>query len=446
MTLLGVAQSGIGMDEPRFGRLSKEDLHHLVEVAEGHSLAARRAREILLAHFSRELDPPGPRRRKDVLSRQERVRAALRELGVAPGEASVREVAARAGLPATTTHRLLRDLGAPERRRRAPPRPAPGEASREEEAAPAPGILLVGLGGAGGRVLHRLHALCGLEGARTLAIDTDAAALDAQEADTKLLVGRSSLRGAGTGGAPEVGERCASGAADGIRRTLAGARLVFLVAGMGGGTGTGAAPVVAHLAREQGATVVAVVSMPFQLERARLARAASGLARLREVAHTTLPLDDDRLLRFAPNLPLDQAFLVMDTLVAETLRSIVDTLTKPSLLALDAEETRTLLASGGAAALLYGESRSPDPRSLVREAVLHAFADADPSRATGALVSLTAGADISLGDARAILDHVARELPAGARVVWGARRSEAAGARVRLCVVLTGLGVSPRTP
>lgn len=430
------------MDEPRFGRLAKEDIHHLVEVAEGTSIAARRAREILLSHFSREPDPPAPRRRRDVLTRQERVRAALRELGVAPGEASVREVAARAGLPSTTTYRVLRDLGAPEKRSRPavyhqPEAPSPPPTSR---------IAIVGVGGAGNRIVHRLHALGGVEGARTLCVNTDAAALEATEADTKLIIGKSIARGAGASGAPEIGERSAQSAAAAIGDLLAGAGLVFVAAGLGGGTGTGAAPVIARIAKERGATVVAIVSMPFQVERARLAKAADGLARIRAHAHTMLVLDDDRLLRYVPNLPLDQAFLVMDTLVAETIKSIVDTLASPSLLSLDLLETRALLAQGGVATLLYGESRSPDPRVVVREALEHSFLDADRRLATGAIVQLTGGAHLTLGDARAVLEHVARELPPEARVVWGARRSQEPGARARLTILLTGVEPTARTP
>lgn len=427
------------MEGPPIGRLAKEDLHHLVEVAEGSSPAARRARELLLAHFSRAEDPAPVRRARHDAS-ADRVRAALRELGVAPGEASVRAVASRAGLPATTTYRLLRELGAPPRRHRpaeraAPPSPEPPPAE----------IVVVGCGGAGARALHRLHELR-LVGARTLVLDTDKGALDAAEADTKLLVGKSAARGLGAGGSPEVGASAAENAAPALARLMGGASLVFVVAGLGAGTGTGAAPVVARVARELGATVVAVASVPFHVERARLAKAEQGLAKLREVAHTVLLLDDERLLRFVPNLPLDQAFRVMDTLVAETVKGIVETLTQPALLNLDRSATRDVLGRGGVAALLYGEARATDPAVAVREAFAHPFLEAEPGHAAGAVVALAGGPGLALGDAQAVAQGVARALPPGAEIVCGARIAPELAGRVRLTVLLTGVRVKARTP
>ncbi|HVM44440.1 MAG TPA: helix-turn-helix domain-containing protein [Candidatus Thermoplasmatota archaeon] len=393
-----------------------------MDVAEGSSPAARRARQILAAHFAREPSAEErPRLRRDADARAQRVRAALRELGAAPGEASVRVVATRAGLPASTTYRLLRALGAPQRPRPpslAPPAPEPPRAP----------VLVVGCGGAGLRALDRLHRL-GATGARTLALDTDPAALDAAEADAHLL-------------APK-GARDATPA---LERLVAGASLVFVVAGLGAGTGTCAAPVVADVARRAGATVVGVASLPFGVERARLAKAEAGLASLQQAAHTTLVLEHDRLLRFVPNLPLDQAFRVMDTLVAEALKGILDTLGGRALLPLDRAATRALLASGGPAALLYGEARASDAPAAAREAFAHAFADVDAQASRGAIVQLAGGAGLSLADAQAVAEAVAARIAPGAEVVCGARVAPELGPRLRLSVLLVGAPLKARTP
>lgn len=419
------------MDE-QVGRLGKGDLHRLVELAEGSSAEAAGARATLVAHFSRtpEAAPPPARAvRKDRARHAERVAAALREMGAAPGQVSVRDVARRAGLAPTTAYRALRELGAPPRRQRARAAPAPAPAQ-----AAAPGVVVVGCGRAGLQVLGHLHR-APLEGARTLAVDTDKDALDAGEAGTKLLVGKTLARGAGAGGDVEVGRRAAEGAASAFAPLFAGAKVVLLCAGLGGGTGTGALPALARAARDAGAVVVALVTRPFHVERARVAKADEGMTALRGQAHTLLALENDRLLRFAPNLPLDQAFRVMDALLASTIRSLLHSL--------DGPEPLRVLARGGDATLLYGESHALEPRALVREAFAHSFTDADPRLARGALVEVATGAPLSLADAQAIVDGVATEVR-GAEIAWSARVVPELGPRTRLSVVLIGGATASR--
>ena len=199
---------------------------------------------------------------------------------------------------------------------------------KEAESFGEPKIVIVGCGGAGGNTVNRLHAI-GVKGAETIAINTDKQALDLVEADKKLLVGKSITRGLGAGGYPEVAERCAEQARGKLEEMLRGADLVFITAGMGGGTGTGTAPVVADIAKKHGAIVVGMVSTPFNVERARILKGDNGLQKLRSKSDSVIVLDNNRLLQYVPNLPIDQAFSVMDQLIAETVKGISETITTP---------------------------------------------------------------------------------------------------------------------
>ncbi|HUR25987.1 MAG TPA: cell division protein FtsZ, partial [Candidatus Thermoplasmatota archaeon] len=197
-----------------------------------------------------------------------------------------------------------------------------------------PKIVIVGCGGAGGNTVNRLHKV-GVRGAETIAINTDKQALDLVEADKRLLIGKTITRGLGTGGDLEIAKQCAEQARGKLEEMLKGADLVFITAGMGGGTGTGTAPVVADVAKKMGAIVVGMVSTPFNVERARIIRGDEGLQKLRSRADSVIVLDNNRLLKYVPNLPIDQAFSVMDQLIAETVKGISETITQPSLINLD---------------------------------------------------------------------------------------------------------------
>jgi len=185
-----------------------------------------------------------------------------------------------------------------------------------------PSIVIVGCGGAGNNTINRLYNM-GVEGAMTIAINTDKQHLDMVQAEKKILIGKSLTRGLGAGGFPEVGRKAAELARGTLEEVLKDADLVFVTAGMGGGTGTGSAPVVAQIAKDQGAIVVGMVSSPFRVERARLIKAEEGIEELRQSADSVIVLDNNRLLEYVPNLPIEQAFSVMDQLIAETAMSPV---------------------------------------------------------------------------------------------------------------------------
>ncbi|MGH8650428.1 MAG: hypothetical protein ACREUP_14165, partial [Burkholderiales bacterium] len=197
-----------------------------------------------------------------------------------------------------------------------------------------PKILVVGCGGAGGNSVHRLHRI-GVHGAQTLVVNTDAVHLDMIHCDRKLLIGGGVTRGMGAGGRPEVGERCAELAAQELRDHVADADLTFVTLGLGGGTGTGVAPYVAELAAASGSLVLVLATTPFQAERGRMKNAFAGIQRLKQVADSVILLDNNRLLDLVPNLPVEQAFAVMDHLISEVVKGVTESITVPSLINLD---------------------------------------------------------------------------------------------------------------
>jgi len=187
-----------------------------------------------------------------------------------------------------------------------------------------PQIKIIGCGGAGNNTINRLFAI-GVEGAEMIAINTDKQHLDIISADKKILIGKNLTRGLGAGGVPDKGRRAAEMARRTLKDILKDTDLVFITAGMGGGTGTGSVPVVAEIAKECGAIVIGMVSTPFRVERHRLRQAETGLEKMRKHCHTSVVLDNNRLLSYAPNLPLEQSFSVMDQLIASTVKGISET-------------------------------------------------------------------------------------------------------------------------
>ena len=259
------------------------------------------------------------------------------------------------------------------------------------------------------------------------------------EADKKLLIGKSVTRGLGAGGYPDVAERCAEMAQSQLEEILAGADLVFITAGMGGGTGTGTAPVVARTAKQHGAIVIGMVSTPFNVERARLVKGDEGLDKLRREADTVIVLDNNRLLEYVPNLPIDQAFSVMDQLISETVKGISETITQPSLINLDYADVKTIMGCGGVAVMLYGEAKSQEPSKVVQEALNHPLLDVDYRGATGALVHMTGGPDLTLRAAENVAQGLTMELDSNANVIWGARIDPAYEGRIRVMAIMTGV-------
>ncbi|MBU4077006.1 MAG: cell division protein FtsZ [Euryarchaeota archaeon] len=302
-----------------------------------------------------------------------------------------------------------------------------------------PKIVVVGCGGGGNNTVNRLYNI-GIAGAETIAINTDKIHLDITQADKKILVGKSITRGLGAGGFPEVGKRAAELARGTLEEVLKDANLVFITAGMGGGTGTGVAPVVANIAKDQGAIVIGMVTSPFRVERARMIKAEEGLDELRNAADTVIVLDNNRLLDYVPNLPIDQAFSVMDQLISETVKGIAETITQPSLINLDYADVRAIMKGGGLAVMLVGEAKGQDKaKEVVRAALNHPLLDVDTNGATGCLLHITGGPDMSLHEAESIASSLTYELDPHANVIWGARVRKDYEGKVRCMAIMTGI-------
>ena len=312
-------------------------------------------------------------------------------------------------------------------------------AEGEDDILGQPRIVIVGCGGAGNNTVNRLYHMQ-VNGAETIAINTDKQHLDMIQADKRVLVGKSLTKGLGAGGFPDVGRRAAEMARPTLETLLCDADLVFITAGMGGGTGTGVAPVVAQIAKEQGAIVVGMVSYPFQVEKARLLRAEEGLELLSASADSVIVLDNNRLIKYVPNLPLGQAFSVMDQLIAETVKGISETITEPSLINIDYADVRAIMSKGGVAVMLVGESKQQNKaESVVHECLNHPLLDIDYRGATGSLIHITGGNDLTLQDAEEIASSLTYELDPHADVIWGARVNSDYEGRVRVMAVMTGV-------
>ncbi|EMA39913.1 cell division protein FtsZ [Halococcus hamelinensis] len=302
-----------------------------------------------------------------------------------------------------------------------------------------PRIVVVGCGGAGNNTVNRLYNI-GVEGAETIAVNTDKQHLQMIQADTRVLVGKSLTQGLGAGGDPEMGERATEMARGTLKDVLAGADLVFVTAGMGGGTGTGAAPVVARIAADEGAIVVGMVSTPFNVERARTVKAEEGLEELRNEADSIIVLDNNRLLDYVPNLPVGKAFSVMDQLIAETVKGIAETITQPSLINLDYADMTSIMDQGGVAVMLVGETQDKNKtEEVVKDAMSHPLLDVDYQGASGGLVHITGGPDLTLKEAEEIAERITDRLDPSANVIWGSRIREEYKGKVRVMAIMTGV-------
>ncbi len=301
-----------------------------------------------------------------------------------------------------------------------------------------PRILVIGCGGAGSNSVTRLTRL-GVYGATTAAVNTDRAALDTTLADRKVFLGTAQTRGLGTGGRPDVGERCADLSKDELRNLVYDKDLVFLTVGLGGGTGTGCAPVIAELAQAAGAVVICVATTPFRVERNRQRTAALGIQRLRECTESLIVLDNNRLLSLVPNLPVEQAFAVMDQLISEVIKGVTEAINLPSLISLDFNDVRTILADGGTSTILYGEAAIDDPGRAVEETLSNPLLDVDFADARGALIHLSSGPSLSLRSAHTVVEGLTARISPDANVIFGVRLDARHADLLRVIAIMTGI-------
>ena len=300
-------------------------------------------------------------------------------------------------------------------------------------------IMVVGCGGGGTNTINRLTEM-GITGAATIAANTDAKHLAVIKAQKKILLGRELTRGLGAGGYPEVGKKAAEESKNEIREAMQGCDLVFLTCGLGGGTGTGAAPVVAYMAKEMGAIVIAAVTLPFKIEGARILKAEEGLAKLREVCDTVIVIENQKLVELAGNRPLKEAFGVADGLIATMIKGITETISQPSLVNLDYADVRTIMRAGGVATIGVGESDSQNrAKEAITKALSHPLLDVDYSGAKGALIQVIGGEDMKLEEISSIGETVSQHMDPEATVMWGARILPEFKGRIQVITIITGV-------
>ena len=300
-------------------------------------------------------------------------------------------------------------------------------------------MTVVGCGGAGQNMVDWLFSK-GINGAEIVAVNTDLQDLKLKNADKKILVGKEVTRGLGAGGDPKKGEEAAKESIAEIKESISGSDMVFVCAGMGGGSGTGIAPIVAKVAKDMGAIVIGVVTMPFNIERARIDRAEYGLQKLRGISDTVVVIDNNRLVKIAGNLPVKQAFAVANELVSVMIKGIVEIISTPSLVNLDFADVKAIMSAGGVSTVGMGTS---DTNRRVDEAVGEALAnpllDITYEGATGALIHITGGEDMTLEEIDLAGQLITKSLHNEANVIWGARVDENYSKRITVMTILTGV-------
>jgi cell division protein FtsZ len=300
-------------------------------------------------------------------------------------------------------------------------------------------IMVIGLGGAGSNCITKLTEM-GVKGAKTVAVNTDAKHLQITKADRRILIGKETTKGLGAGGFPEMGRKAAEEDKNTFKEMLKDVDMVFLVTGLGGGTGTGSTPVVAEIAKSMGIIVIGTVTMPFKVEGARIMKAEDSLALLRQVCDTVIVIENDKLLQIAGNLPLAKAFAVADELISSMIQGITETITEPSLVNLDFADVKAIMHSGGVAAIGIGKSSS-DKRAAeaVQRALTNPLLQVDYKGATGALIHISGGEDLKLEEINEIGEFVSQHLDPMAQVIWGARVNPMNDGKIQVITVITGV-------
>lgn len=301
-------------------------------------------------------------------------------------------------------------------------------------------IKVVGCGGGGNNTINRI-AEVGIKGAETIAINTDAQDLLYTTADKKILIGRETTRGLGAGSNPRLGEEAAREQELDIKKAIENSDMVFVTCGLGGGTGTGSAPVVAQLGKKMGALVVGVVTLPFSMEgNKRWENAQIGLEKLEQVVDTLIVIPNEKLIELCPDLPLHTAFKVADEILTNSVKGIAELVTRAGLVNLDFADIKAIMSDGGVALIGVGESDTEDRAiEAVQKAIENPLLSVDISGATGALINVAGGEDMTLDEARTVVDSVAQRLDENARIIWGAQIYKDLQKTIRVMLVITGV-------
>jgi len=301
-------------------------------------------------------------------------------------------------------------------------------------------IKVFGVGGAGGNTLMRMSEV-GIKGAELIAVNTDAQDLLCVLADRKIIIGKELTGGLGAGNNPQIGREAAKESEAEIKKSLQDADMAFITCGLGGGTGTGAAPVIANVAKKMGALTVGVVTLPFTIEgKIRKENALEGLERMQEAVDTLIVIPNDKLLEIANDLPLHTAFKVADEILTNAVKGIAELVTKTGLINLDFADIKAVMRQGGVAMIGVGESDT-EHRAVeaVEKAVTNPLLDVDISGAKGALINVVGGPSMSLDEAKQVVETISDRLDEDANVIWGAQLANDMKDSIRVMLVVTGV-------
>jgi len=301
-------------------------------------------------------------------------------------------------------------------------------------------IKVVGCGGGGGNSVSRMKET-GIKGCEIIAINTDAQDLLYTDADHKILIGRELTHGLGAGSNPKIGEEAARESEQEIKKKLGEVDMVFITCGLGGGTGTGSAPVVADIAKRMGALTIGVVTLPFTVEgQKRIENAQYGLEKLVAVTDTLIVIPNDKLLEIAPELPMHTAFKVADEILTNAVRGITELVTKAGLVNLDFADIKAVMGNGGVSLIGIGESDSKDrARDALEKAMRNPLLDVDITNAKGALVNIIGGPDMSLDEYKTIMEVISEKIAPDAKLISGAQISPDMDKSLKVLLIVTGV-------
>jgi len=312
--------------------------------------------------------------------------------------------------------------------------------SRISELAKAakPTVAIIGLGGAGCNIVSWI-ANKEIVGSKIIAADTDATHLMGIKADAKILMGEEKYQGKGSGGYVERGTEAARQSIKDIKKEFMGSNLIFIIAGMGGGSGTGSAPVVAEATREAGILTIGCVMLPFDYELLRRKKAITGIKALALKCDSLVVIDNSRLRAIAGTLPLREGFAIANEFVGAFIKNISETITQASLVSLDYSDLRSVVEGGGISAIGMGEGEGENRiQKAVEQALASPLLDvSDISGAYGVLIHVTGGEDMTLGEVTQAGELILQKAPNTGRIVWGAKVDESLKGRVKVTAVLT---------
>jgi cell division protein FtsZ len=301
-------------------------------------------------------------------------------------------------------------------------------------------IVTAGFGGAGCNIVNRLLKV-GVKGTDFVAVNTDAQHFKIiDDRIKKVLIGRSLTKGLGAGGDPQMGEKAAEVDKQLLEQVFSDTQLVFLCCGMGGGTGTGAIKVAAQIAKEQGAIVVAMVTYPFDLERVRKVKAEEGIQKLRKFADSVIILDNNRLVKLVPNLPMNDAFALADEVLAKAIGGLVWTITQPSLINIDFADVRAIMGTGGVGFIAVGSGKGASKVDGAAQGVLNnKLLDVEFEGASGALIHISGGASMTIGDAIRAGEIITERMDPNSNVKWGARLMPGYEDQIEIVAIICGV-------